>query len=215
MAISDRTRKLLWGRSGNRCAICKNVLIVNATVADDESVIAEECHIISQKPKGPRYKKSYPEKLSDNYENLILLCRTHHKMIDDQVNTFSAEILHQIKKNHEGWVSDKLNAGNSPKPIRILPQKEQVPSKLVQKHTGQELLDLVTNVLGYSFNNEELKAQDEVDLVGNFLQDLEDWGEISGELESAGRVRAAYSLGNSLQKLRENGFYVFWINRNT
>ena len=40
MAITDRTRKVLLGRSGNRCAIGKNELVVDATSDDDESVIA-------------------------------------------------------------------------------------------------------------------------------------------------------------------------------
>ena len=40
MAITDRTRKFLWGRSGNRCAIGNNELVVDATPNDDKSVIA-------------------------------------------------------------------------------------------------------------------------------------------------------------------------------
>jgi hypothetical protein len=40
MAITDRTRKFLWGRSGNRCAIGNNELVVDATPDDDKSIIA-------------------------------------------------------------------------------------------------------------------------------------------------------------------------------
>ena len=40
MAITDRTRKFLWGRSGNRCAIDNNELVVDVTPDDDKSVIA-------------------------------------------------------------------------------------------------------------------------------------------------------------------------------
>lgn len=99
MAISDKTRKVLWGRSGNRCAICKNELVIDATEQDDESVIAYECHIISSKPNGPRHDPSYPADKLDSYDNLILLCRTNHKMVDDQSTTFIANILRQIKSN--------------------------------------------------------------------------------------------------------------------
>src|SRR5205085_1467643 len=47
VAISDKTRKLLWGRSGNRCAICRRTLSVDGTVVDAEAVVGEECHIVS------------------------------------------------------------------------------------------------------------------------------------------------------------------------
>jgi predicted restriction endonuclease len=87
MPISDKTRKILWGRSGNRCAFCRHELVIDATTADDESVIGEECHILSRKGQGPRYDSSYPSEQLDEAENLILLCRIHHKMVDDQHET--------------------------------------------------------------------------------------------------------------------------------
>jgi len=34
MTITDHDRKLLWGRSGNRCAICRRLLVVERTEAD-------------------------------------------------------------------------------------------------------------------------------------------------------------------------------------
>ena len=110
MAINDKTRKLLWGRSGNRCAFCRNELIMDASREDDESIVGEECHIISGKPNGPRYDTEFPADQVDSYTNLILLCRVHHKMIDDQSETFKADIIYQLKANHERWVSDALNS---------------------------------------------------------------------------------------------------------
>ena len=47
MPISDKNRKILWARSGNRCAICRLPLVVEQTAKDSESVIAAECHIIA------------------------------------------------------------------------------------------------------------------------------------------------------------------------
>src|SRR5277367_1301593 len=40
MAISDKTRKILWARSGDRCAECRRQLVEEATRADAESVIS-------------------------------------------------------------------------------------------------------------------------------------------------------------------------------
>ncbi|RRJ67789.1 HNH endonuclease [Paenibacillus oralis] len=78
---------MLWGRSGNRCSICKIELVIEATTQDAPSVIGEECHIISGQVNGPRYNSNYDKELIDSYENLILLCSVHHKMIDDQQET--------------------------------------------------------------------------------------------------------------------------------
>ncbi len=61
MNITDKDRKILWGRSGNRCAICKHELVIEATPNDAESVVGEECHIISGSPNGPRHDPTYLE----------------------------------------------------------------------------------------------------------------------------------------------------------
>lgn len=209
MSISDKTRKVLWGRSGNRCAICKNELIIESTEQDDESVIADECHIISSKPNGPRHDPSYPVNKLDSYDNLMLLCRTHHKMVDDQSATFTTNILRQIKSNHEVWVSQKLAENKKPQPVRFRRIKQNIPAFLFRLTTRKEVLDLVTNAMAYSFDHEELKSQEEVDLVGGFLQVVQDWGNLSADLETSDRVQIAYNLTESLRELEESGFFVF------
>jgi len=209
MSISDRIRKVLWGKSGNRCAICKNELIVEATIQDDESVVADECHIISSKSNGPRHDPSYPIEKLDSYDNLILLCKTHHKLIDDQVDTFSSDNLRQIKSNHEVWVSKKLVEEQVPKPIRIKRIKQNIPDFLFRLTTGKAVLDLIMDVRAYAFDHEELKSQEEVDLVGGFLRVVQDWGELSTDLEAGGRTQVAFDLSESLQTLEKAGFFVF------
>ncbi len=54
MPISNKTRKFLWSKSGNRCAICKTELFTNKADKDDLN-IGEECHIISFKKNEPRH----------------------------------------------------------------------------------------------------------------------------------------------------------------
>lgn len=209
MSISDKTRKILWGRSGNRCAICKNELVIDATVQDDESVVADECHIISSKSNGPRYDLSFPIEELDSYDNLILLCRIHHKMVDDQAVTYTTNILRQMKSDHEVWVSQKLTENQKLQPIRIRRSKKNIPAFLTRLITGKEVLDVVANAMAYSFDNEELKSQEEVNLVGSFLQEAQEWGEFGADLETGDRINAAYSLTKSLQVLEEAGFFVF------
>ena len=113
MSITDRTRKLLWGRSGSRCAWCRAGLIAEATPQDRESVVGEECHIVSPKPGGPRHTPEVPANQIDAYPNLILLCAVHHKLVDGQSEEFTADILRQLKEKHELWVRDSLDTASS------------------------------------------------------------------------------------------------------
>lgn len=209
MSISDKTRKVLWGRSGNRCAICKNELVIDATTQDNESVVADECHIISARPNGPRHDPSFPTEKLDSYDNLMLLCRTHHKMVDDQPDTFTTDILRQVKANHEVWVSQKLAEEEKTQPVRFRRVKQNIPEFLFRLTTGKEVLDTVTNAMAYSFDHDELSSQEEVDVVGGFLQLAQDWGDLCEDLEAGGRVQIAYELSRSLQAVEEAGFFVF------
>jgi hypothetical protein len=111
MGLSLKTRKMLWGRAANRCAFpdCRRELVMDATETDDESIIGEECHIIAREDDGPRGNASFPTVKRDKYDNLILLCNIHHKLIDDQPNKYTIERLKEIKKNHIEWIDSSLN----------------------------------------------------------------------------------------------------------
>jgi len=109
--IRLRDQKILCLKSGNRCAIpeCRKLLVIEKTSRDKESIIAEMPHIKGEKPKAPRYDKNMTDEERNSCDNLILVCRDHHKMIDDQPNTFKVEKLHQIKKEHAAWIQENLD----------------------------------------------------------------------------------------------------------
>ncbi len=109
MGISTKTRKMLWGRSGNKCAICKTDLAEDITETDDYSIIGEEAHIVAREEDGPRGKSPLTSEERDKYANLILLCLKHHKIIDDHEDQYPVDKLHEIKKEHLNWVDDSLN----------------------------------------------------------------------------------------------------------
>lgn len=102
MAITDHDRKLLWGRSGNRCALCWTLLTVSATDADRDAIVGQECHIIPRSPRGPRGDGETAG--SDAYENVILLCSVHHTQVDEQRHTYTAAVLRSLKAAHEAWI---------------------------------------------------------------------------------------------------------------
>ncbi|NOK39497.1 hypothetical protein HMI49_40660 [Corallococcus exercitus] len=94
----------LWGLSGNRCAYpdCPSKLIADATPCDDSVIIGHIAHIYSVNSGGPRpYPFEDASKAAINgYDNLLLLCRHHHALVDCQESSFPVEMLKQWKQNH-------------------------------------------------------------------------------------------------------------------
>jgi hypothetical protein len=176
---------------------------------NDESVVGDECHIISAQKNGPRHDPSYPSKELDGYKNLLLLCRVHHKMIDDQYETYTAEILLKKKETHEKWVAQKLTDSDKPKPLRFRRIKEKTASILTRLGTGKEVLNLIEGSDASSFDHDELETQQEVEIVGGFLEVVQDWGDIGSELGPGRRVEIAFRLSQEIKELEDLGFFVF------
>ncbi len=201
MAISNKTRKILWGRSGNRCALCKCLLVEPEQAPDKASVIGMEAHIHAQNTNGPRFDPALSKDQIDDYDNLLLLCGNHHKVVDDQQSTFSAKVLYDIKRSHEEWVRDTLE-----------PRKPKDPEQayLIRILNGKELTNLINQARhAYDFDHDPLETKLEVDLVGDFLQTLQDWGDLWSDLDSADRVKAGFSLNEQIKNLEKAGFWVF------
>ena len=102
----DTTLKILFGLSGNQCTHpeCTNNVIEPATEYDDAAVIAQICHIYAVSEAGPRGRAGLTDDELKSIENLILLCPTHHVVVDKQYETYPAELLKQWKKEHEDKV---------------------------------------------------------------------------------------------------------------
>lgn len=101
---------MLWGRSANRCAYpnCRRILIEDKTETDDASIVGDEAHIVSRKKDGPRGASTLTAEERDKFENLILLCKIHHKIIDDQTLNYTVDNLKQMKAEHIQWVEKNL-----------------------------------------------------------------------------------------------------------
>lgn len=108
MSISVPVVKVLWARARNQCAFpgCQQSLVEDSVDADTgESLtnpIGEQAHIRSYKVNGPRYDAHYPKEKLHTYENLILLCPTHHGMVDaNNGAAYKAEELVTMREQHE------------------------------------------------------------------------------------------------------------------
>jgi len=100
MADSEPSRstvKRLFALSGNRCAFPK----CQASMALGETLIGEICHIKAKQPGAARYDAAQTLAERNAYENLVLLCPTHHTVIDDDEESYPVERLRKMKAEHE------------------------------------------------------------------------------------------------------------------
>ncbi|MFC2005693.1 HNH endonuclease [Chloroflexota bacterium] len=111
MAISQRDIKLLWGRAAGKCSFhdCKIKLSQDKNRASDSFPLGEQAHIVGENKNAARGKSPLTTKERDSYFNLILLCPTHHTIIDNDPEDYPIEKLHIMKAQHELWVEEKFS----------------------------------------------------------------------------------------------------------
>lgn len=116
--FTDTTIKILWAKSGNRCAFpgCVQALVAEATTLDGSQVVGEMAHIVAHSSgDGPRSDPSYPREKIDLPENLLLLCPTHHTIVDKQANSYTVADLTEWKRVREA----KANEGMAEKIMMV------------------------------------------------------------------------------------------------
>ena len=104
----------LWLVAGGRCQFpgC-NCNLMQDDITWRQINYANVAHIVASSPDGPRgSEESYY--LSDKLENLMLLCPTHHKVVDKDVTQYTVERLKEIKRLQEQNVQELLEGMNYP-----------------------------------------------------------------------------------------------------
>lgn len=144
--------------------MCKVQLITEGTESDDPSVFGEEAHIVGKSVNGPR--GGVVERVN-SHENLILLCRRHHKQIDDQVNYYTTEHLKAIKSTHEEWISSFDDAHD----------KEPSTSARIQQDFPGTFINSNKEIILASLAEAQRNLVSDDDLLrGNALDSLSDIG---------------------------------------
>jgi hypothetical protein len=105
-SISDKNRYLLWVKAGGRCQYrgCNKSLQQDILTKRNfnQSYIA---HIVADVPGGPRGDNKRSLLLKDDITNLMLLCDTHHRLIDKaDLSGHPEPVLLQMKKEHENRI---------------------------------------------------------------------------------------------------------------
>jgi hypothetical protein len=202
MSIMARARKILWIKAGGRCSICHEQLATDATDNDAPSVFGEECHIVAQSPGGARAADIADV---DGYDNLILLCRKHHKQVDDQRSYFTVERLKEIKREHEERETSRESSG----PVRLIPDPTKETPKLLKLGlTGEALWETVNGAYSFCPAYPAGLNDDQADAVDSLLDGLSDWLDVASELSYKESRQAAKTLGEHIKRLAEAGLFV-------
>jgi hypothetical protein len=211
MPITTRDRKLLWARAGGICTLCKSRLTEDAKGGDRDVVLGEEAHIVSEEPNGPRFRPM-PKEEVDTYANLMLLCPSDHKIVDEQVTYYTEQRLQALKLEHEQWVQYRFYP--TPPPIRVRDPEAGKPIALRLINTGKELMYFATHKHDTRHSSPEPRSAEEAELMSAFLQCVTDYNDIWDDIGPNGRIQAEFSMTEEIAQLREAGLVVYAAARN-
>jgi len=201
MTIYSKTRKLLWAKSNNKCAICKCDLSLSNK--DTHTIIGDECHIRSPKLNGPRYDIKYPKTNLHHVDNLILLCKKDHKIIDDNPQQYTIEKLIALKNSNNNGFNNSLEE-------RINNFKVIKTTKTIdvnQITSGKELLDIGRGLHGFSYHYDEPNTYEEKEVIKEIIEIISNFDVI---LDDVGyTIDLAFDLTNTIIKLNQFGLYLY------
>lgn len=104
-SVPESTRCMLWGLAGGNCEFSGcNRRLLEHDVTSLQVNLGEAAHVVAFSERGPRGSKNRPKNIH-SLENLMLLCPSCHKTIDDREDDFTRETLEEYKRTHEARVA--------------------------------------------------------------------------------------------------------------
>lgn len=193
MPISSKTRKILWARSGNRCAYCFKQLV---TAQNGVQInCGEECHIVSKRLNGPRHRNM---ECYDDYDNLILLCQEHHKMVDDFPDKYPEDKLKLLKTQHENKVNE----------LKIDEQKN-----LLLLHRATTVRDVVRCLQGAEQYATDYPAEQECDY--DLFAEFFEWVNNFDVIEDYDEFTKINYMQESFEKIVNKGYIILCGQQNS
>ena len=164
----------------------------------DAHVSAQICHIYAISSDGPRRKSGLTQQELNSPENLILLCRHHHGIVDGQHETYSATQLKEWKQTHEAEMQKRLSLDLAAIQADIL-SHPYFPVALIDQKIAEETEKLRKSRFFQEFD----RARSSLVLGGRLSE-----RELSGgsdEIRSQGLAWCArlLSYSNALDKAKE------------
>ncbi|MEF9385204.1 HNH endonuclease [Ralstonia solanacearum species complex bacterium KE056] len=107
MPISEKSYKIIWGQFSARCCLCRKD-VIHETEGGTKSLVGEVAHIVGEREDAARGRSPLSAEERNDTDNLMLLCREHHKIIDDAPGEYNFDLLHQKKREHLEWIEKSL-----------------------------------------------------------------------------------------------------------
>lgn len=116
-AITPKTAQKVWADAGGRCmfAGCGEDLS-NIPLYNNPARIGYLAHIVASDPNGPRgcQKRSHP--LSDDPDNIMLMCDAHHRLIDSFApDVYRESTLVAMRQTHRDMVRKYMESMRFPR----------------------------------------------------------------------------------------------------
>lgn len=110
--ISWQTRILIFVRSGGRCQFpgCNKYLLEHPLTRSAGN-FAEFAHIVAFSERGPRGTQGKRPQFINEIQNLMLLCATDHKEIDDHPGQYPRTVLEGYRREHEKRIKHVTSMG--------------------------------------------------------------------------------------------------------
>lgn len=93
--------------------------------------------------------------------------------------------------------------------MAIYKEKTVKPKFLMRITSGKELLNIISDSHGSRLDFDEVENEKEAEYIGGVLQDIFDYGEISGMVEIYDKVKMSLGLTEIIKDLEEKGYYLF------
>ena len=115
--ISSNTERIVWNEAGGRCMYrgCSKDL-GRTSLTTKAARIAYLAHIVASDPDGPRGDLSTSHALSDDPENIMLMCDGHHRLIDRiDEDGHPTELLLDMRRERVSRVRSMLDGLSFPR----------------------------------------------------------------------------------------------------
>ena len=166
---SQATVKRLFAVSGNRCAFpnCPTPLIDLTS----GTVVGEICHIKASKPGAPRYDPLQTAKERHGFDNLLLLCNVHHKIVDDDALAYTVERLILMKNEHEArhLAPPTVDTAAAQRFVKVAIENSRIQGSVVTSHgqIGGQTAHSIHNYYGLQKADEPVRLEGKLDVAGD------------------------------------------------
>jgi len=143
---SEKTIRRLFALAGNACAFpdCPSPI-----VEAEGTITGEICHMHARSKGGPRFEATQSEQERHAFDNLILLCRRHHKIIDAEPDIYSVEVLQEMKANQTARYGRSEEVNDSIYAKLLLNAKRKME---ISNNSGNVVIDSPGAIVGRTVN---------------------------------------------------------------